>query len=502
MTTQRTVRHLALQARTRADAARAALRLEDALRCATLPDDGRRLLVVRRLDLGRLSAGAPAQAWARALEQAFAAAPWRWVRADAPDAGHAAAVWFDDELQALAALAWRVLHGPPPQEWFWPQVLPALREQRAPPAVLAAMAERLAGRPEAPVALPAWAAVVVRAGGADLLADALAALGVARLRAAAGLPGAGQVGPGEAGEGGGARPEHRMPPAAAPRAMAPLPVDPARREAVALIQDLLRRAGALRPTPAARAVAQRPYAASGAAPRPPRERSAGAATEPGTPAPDAVGPAAAAAASTVSTAMPPSRGQRSASVAAGRMPGASPTPGVDLPARASGAGAPRERAVTTLPAADDPWSEARPTQAGGALFLIPVLEHLGFAAALAARGDEAARREAVATLWARLFDRLALPPDDPMRAFASGAGEDAAGADAWLSRVRRWLRLQAGIGLASLARRPGRLLRSPTHADLLFDLAAVDLRVRRAGLDIDPGWVPWLDCIVAYHYLR
>ena len=53
-TAQRTVRHLRLTAPSRAEALAMLPRLEDALRCASLPDDGARLLVVRRLALGRL----------------------------------------------------------------------------------------------------------------------------------------------------------------------------------------------------------------------------------------------------------------------------------------------------------------------------------------------------------------------------------------------------------------------------------------------------------------
>ena len=41
---------------------------------------------------------------------------------------------------------------------------------------------------------------------------------------------------------------------------------------------------------------------------------------------------------------------------------------------------------------------------------------------------------------------------------------------------------------------------SATHADLHFGLADSDLRVRRLGLDIDPGWLPWFGRVVGFHY--
>jgi hypothetical protein len=31
-------------------------------------------------------------------------------------------------------------------------------------------------------------------------------------------------------------------------------------------------------------------------------------------------------------------------------------------------------------------------------------------------------------------------------------------------------------------------------------LSAADLRIRRAGLDIDPGWIPWFARVVTFHY--
>ena len=67
--TERTVRHLRLRAESEASVRRAALKLEDALRCASLPDAGARVLLVRRLDLGVFAAGASPQTLSLLLEQ-------------------------------------------------------------------------------------------------------------------------------------------------------------------------------------------------------------------------------------------------------------------------------------------------------------------------------------------------------------------------------------------------------------------------------------------------
>jgi hypothetical protein len=70
----------------------------------------------------------------------------------------------------------------------------------------------------------------------------------------------------------------------------------------------------------------------------------------------------------------------------------------------------------------------------------------------------------------------------------------------WLTACRRLLRRRARIGLASLVLRPARFVLTATHVDVFISLPAADVRVRRAGLDIDPGWVPWLSKVVTFHY--
>lgn len=186
-----------------------------------------------------------------------------------------------------------------------------------------------------------------------------------------------------------------------------------------------------------------------------------------------------------------------------------------------------------------PWANGQLTAAGGALLLVPLLERLGYAQWLASLPPSTARR-CTAAFWADLFMRLKLPSDDPAWALADTAtgteplpapdpqalaaaearlcparaarpspwygttaragGQPAA--DPWLALARRWLRRRTGLSLHALVLRPGWLQLSATHADLVFDLDAMDLRVRRAGLDLDPGWVPWLGRVVGFHFER
>src|SRR6185503_18490440 len=72
--------------------------------------------------------------------------------------------------------------------------------------------------------------------------------------------------------------------------------------------------------------------------------------------------------------------------------------------------------------------------------------------------------------------------------------------DSWLTAMRRWSRRYARIGLRDLVCRPGRISVTNTHIDAVFDHRVADVRIRKAGLDLDPGWIPWLGRVVSFHY--
>ena len=138
------------------------------------------------------------------------------------------------------------------------------------------------------------------------------------------------------------------------------------------------------------------------------------------------------------------------------------------------------------------------------MFLLPVLERLGFAKWAAERAPEEPQPDVLAAqILNLLLSRLRVDEEDPIWGLAAAfrlQPEDCEPANIWLSACRRYLRRQAHIGLASLVLRPARLAITPTHADVFFRLNAADVRVRRIGLDIDPGWVPWFGRVVAFHY--
>lgn len=71
---------------------------------------------------------------------------------------------------------------------------------------------------------------------------------------------------------------------------------------------------------------------------------------------------------------------------------------------------------------------------------------------------------------------------------------------AWWRRTRLATLRDARLPLRRLIQRPGEIWSSPQRLDVAFPLRAADLRIRRAGFDIDPGYLPWLDTVIRFHY--
>jgi len=143
------------------------------------------------------------------------------------------------------------------------------------------------------------------------------------------------------------------------------------------------------------------------------------------------------------------------------------------------------------------------TAGGGLLFLVPLLDQLGLADFL---GEGCASSDLPQRIFATLLRRLPISDDDPLWLLCAlplpldrEADDEAL---RWLARCRRHLRRHVGIGLYSLVCRPARVAISATHVDVRLGLDAADLRIRRAGLDVDPGWVSWLGRVLRFHYGR
>jgi hypothetical protein len=117
---------------------------------------------------------------------------------------------------------------------------------------------------------------------------------------------------------------------------------------------------------------------------------------------------------------------------------------------------------------------------------------------------EAGGRLALALWHGEMPQAVAAALDD---AAAIGAplpqrGDAAVLVDAWQVAARRWLAAYAGVTPGGLIRRPGYVALTRTHLDVFFALRDADIRVRRAGLDLDPGWLPWYGRVVLFHYVN
>jgi hypothetical protein len=539
---ERRVRHLRLVAG-HEHAARAALsRIEDALRCAALPDAGARLLLVRRLALGPLQRQATSQAIARTIEARFEASGTGWTAGDEGDAALAERVVFASALHARTALSLRLLRRLPCSAWYWPLAVPEFRRGLTVSDNLCAMALALARSQEAPAALPAWAAQVVGATGHTVVQAMVPERVGQQLIAAAGLDSSPKERRQEDNAFSG-RAEHAAP----------------------WLQTLLVAASdgaTLRtPAPGNQAADENPApSASGIDP------SRGAGSDPASPpAPHGRHSALAHAAST-RAAQPP----RTDAATAARSAHESVPDDRAAPSRARAAlqGDQTARVPWAIPGSlAAPFSsqsvvprfaviDAAPTTCAGLLFVLPVLESLGLPEwpEHPEQRPDWTRAVLAAVLW-----RLQVPQQDPawtlalpVRALArceapaprawkqpalrsllgprvarkralqqrarrqprsrsasaatslatALAGADSSGEQAalWLTALRRWLRRMARIGLASLVLRPGWISLTPTHVDVFFRLCDAELKIRRLGLDIDPGWVSWFGRVASYHY--
>jgi hypothetical protein len=145
------------------------------------------------------------------------------------------------------------------------------------------------------------------------------------------------------------------------------------------------------------------------------------------------------------------------------------------------------------------------TSRGGLFFLVPAMGRLGMASWLV--------EHPICAEWSipwlilrAVAARLGPPDDDAVfrcldQPIEEPPHEVRREVRQWVRRFQRSLRRTARIGISGLVFRPGRLMFTETHIDVMFRLDAVDIRVRRAGLDIDPGWTLWLGRVIHFHYV-
>jgi hypothetical protein len=73
----------------------------------------------------------------------------------------------------------------------------------------------------------------------------------------------------------------------------------------------------------------------------------------------------------------------------------------------------------------------------------------------------------------------------------------------WALAVRRWCWRTGRLTIKQIVHRRGWVWLTRTDLDITLPFEEADIRIRRIGLDIDPGWVPWFGLrgrVVRFHY--
>jgi len=566
--------------------ARGRILVEDAFRIASFPAEAeRRLLVIRKLELGVVDPDRSSAALAPVIEEAVRAVAARAVRFDDPAAPAADAVFFPDAFAAISAFVERLAGAASPTEWFWDTVF----EGRVPP-----------GEPEAGVRLAVDRLLELPGGavGVAVLVDVLRARGTVdrflgwlrptdgeRLLAAFGLD---------------AAPDHRGAAAIEPIGQAAAdatdpqspftslalhpwhPVlaawtarwgesDPRSRwlAVVALVSaqpSILAHAELPVLTRRLLRAARRPPVTPGPT-RPPRPGEPPSQRAPRAPSVD--GAWAESAPSATGLSPPVSPADSAAPPTLRDQP-------VDRPHRILPVDVEEAAAVESPEPTTASWDwDLHPTAAAGLLFVLPLLSRLRIeevldlnsvlvemefplrllrfiadrvrvpeadavraplvlarpepppsrftyvapiawwaegGSVLVERGADGVERRA----WTDPSGRVvyahwrgqppaalrgaSLPSERPIVAREPAPDDSDRVLESWLTRVRRIVHRQAGMGLRALVARPGQVAATRTHIDVVLPLRELDIRVRRAGLDVAPGWVPWLGLVVSFHY--
>jgi hypothetical protein len=177
---------------------------------------------------------------------------------------------------------------------------------------------------------------------------------------------------------------------------------------------------------------------------------------------------------------------------------------------------PRNDTLSALPALPEPpLAEAwLPTQWAGALFWLARVPASGLLDWHAQRAEADVTTPPLGSVLRELGRALGIADDDAaLRAFCGGAEPDrnvlefvalresvAAVVAAWSNWLDDYAPDLAPPRLDTVCRRGGRLRFEPGWIELRLPLNAIDTSVRRLGLDLDPGWLPWLGCVVRIVY--
>ena len=518
---ERIVRHARLAPARDEDSAQMRFAVEDALNTADFGDCGR-LIIVRRLRLHAVPAHASSALVSRALEAAWRSLAMRAVGADAPHAPQADAVFFASRVQARLAWLRRVATAADVSAWFWPSALPELRASAASggsepgvDAVVAALVDE--AWTETRQAWEAWpddaVTSLARCVSVPTSDRLLARLTVSASGTSTTSTGAASMAHRQLAEAAASQVVRRLAvgqplPGSAASWVAALWLDAAMRREVTVAQ--------------ARSVVRQALRGASSAPTPTSRHAPGIQDSDrlGNGGGDLLTP------SSVPTAVPNEIATAQTTAPLGTKRSEAPPTSSPIPWRVesglrSDQRLPLKRPVGQPRASSHwPWlADAEFTAHGGLMILPNLLQSMRFARWLEGQPRDL-RHPFVDALFSQVLRACDASADDPQRAwfvrsdtdahrwaaarFADGQQTlDAAQAlRTWRLRLRHALRRHVGLDLHDLVNRSAWVSGTHTHIDVVFPLDEVDLRLRRRGLDSDPGWVSWLGRIVTFHFIE
>ncbi|MBE7384880.1 MAG: hypothetical protein F6J95_026135 [Leptolyngbya sp. SIO1E4] len=468
-----------LTAPTEALVRRGTLLLEDALHTASLPD-GSRLLLVRQLQVGQIHPRCSPATLALKIEHQFQRITP--IAATAPATATATAVYFEDAIEPYCLLCEHIAQGQQPTAWFWRVAVPQWQPHQSPAETYRQVLLHLAEHPQALLAIAHLIGYLSQRHALTPLLAALTPQEATPFLTRCRLP--------QSTFPLTHRSQPSSPPAPDPPATQSSPhpltlplssllktwiplwgIDDARSHWLTLIS--LIHANPARvlspelPTHAQTLIQQTIAAAS--------DRSPAL-------SPDAVDSA---------------RGREPIADSSNPLPSPSSSPPASLtplPLHTPIASSPRPR------------SDWHPTPHSGFFFTLNLLNHLHFPQVLTTH-PVLIETAFPNRLLLALAQHLAIPAEDPIHPTQLFADCQRPMSDCrlptplpWLRWMHRWCQRHLEMSLADLVKRPGELRTTPTHWDLRFNLDQSDIRIRRIGLDFDPGWVPWLGRVITFHY--
>lgn len=147
--------------------------------------------------------------------------------------------------------------------------------------------------------------------------------------------------------------------------------------------------------------------------------------------------------------------------------------------------------------------EGVPTRAAGLFFLLNVLARIGMPEAIAS-GLAASNPDFLPRLLLRLARHSGVAPDDPIVVWLASLLDKESSVERlerqWAVAVRRWCWRTGKITVREIVSRQGTFTVNHTDLDVSLPIDEAEIRIRRVGLDLDPGWLPWFGRVVRFHY--